>query len=128
MCLGFVGAMVSCLRTALVSPEPTRALWRRQLSSAGVASPPLVKLVVTMTNISWITRSRDAGAAALENRTRILVVAQEPGTGGACAYCHKPIEPTAIEHRVEAVVLGGVRTLHFHRVCQHLWESHEHQI
>jgi hypothetical protein len=31
----------------------------------------------------------------------------------------------AIEHRVQAIVLGSMRTLHFHRICHHLWESHE---
>ena len=78
-----------------------------------------------MTNISWIKRAH-AAAAAPENRTRILAVAREHGTGNECAYCHKPIQPSAVEHRIEAIVLGAVRTLHFHRVCHHLWESHEH--
>lgn len=77
-----------------------------------------------MANISWVASARGA-AAALGNRTTILAVTQGHGSGGECAYCHKPIEPSAVEHRIEALVSGAVRTLHFHRVCHHLWESHE---
>lgn len=78
-----------------------------------------------MDNRSWIEKSQDGRAALLENRARILTVTAAPGTGNDCAYCHKTIAPVSVEHRVEATVLGKVRTLHFHRVCHHLWESHE---
>ena len=76
-----------------------------------------------MSNPSWITRSQDGSAAFLENRTTVMTVTEGHGTGNDCAYCHKTVEPTAVEHRVEAVVLGGGRTLYFHRICHHLWES-----
>jgi hypothetical protein len=78
-----------------------------------------------MSDLSWIARSQDGRAAFFENRTRILAVTTERGTGRNCAYCDKKIEPMSVEHRIEAIVRGGVRTLHFHRVCHHLWESHE---
>jgi hypothetical protein len=78
-----------------------------------------------MDNVSWIAKLQDAGAGFFENRTRILAVTTERGTGQNCAYCYKAIDPMSVEHRIEAIVRGGVRTLHFHRVCHHLWESHE---
>ena len=78
-----------------------------------------------MNNVNWITRSQHGSSALLENRARILAVSAQPGTGSDCAYCHKTIAPTSIEHRVQAIVLGSIRTLNFHRVCHHLWESHE---
>jgi hypothetical protein len=46
-----------------------------------------------------------------------------PGTGGLCAYCHKRIDAGAVEYEVEAYVAAGLRTLHFHRICLHLWEE-----
>jgi hypothetical protein len=45
------------------------------------------------------------------------------GTGGHCAYCEKEIQPQSVEYEVEAYVGAGLRTLHFHRVCLHLWEA-----
>jgi len=78
------------------------------------------------TTTSWIRRVPDGSAVFLENRTRTLTVTEGHGTGHDCAYCHRTIEPAAVERCVQASVLGGVRTLHFHRVCHHLWESHEH--
>lgn len=78
-----------------------------------------------MGNVSWISRSPHGPGAFFENRMRILAVTTGDGTGNDCAYCHKRIDPMSVEHRVEAIVVGKVRTLHFHRICHHLWESHE---
>jgi hypothetical protein len=76
-----------------------------------------------MTTANWIERSEFAQAARTENRARILALTVRTGTGRECAYCHKPIGAEAVEHEVEALVLAGLRVLHFHRVCQHLWEA-----
>ena len=46
-----------------------------------------------------------------------------PGTGGQCAYCHKRIDRETVEYEVDAYIPAGLRTLHFHRVCLHLWEE-----
>jgi len=45
------------------------------------------------------------------------------GTGGLCAYCEKEIQTQSVEYEVDAYVGAGLRTLHFHRVCLHLWEA-----
>jgi hypothetical protein len=45
------------------------------------------------------------------------------GTGGPCAYCEKEIQTQSVEYEVDAYVGAGLRTLHFHRVCLHLWEA-----
>ena len=78
-----------------------------------------------MDNLNWLAKSQHGRATALENRTRILAVSTQPGTGAECAYCSKTITATSVEHWVQAIVRGGVRTLRFHRGCHHLWESHE---
>jgi hypothetical protein len=78
-----------------------------------------------MDNLNWMAKLHDGRAVSFENRTRILAVTTARGTGGNCAYCGKRIDPLSVEHRIQAIVRGGVRTLHFHRVCHHLWESHE---
>jgi hypothetical protein len=58
-----------------------------------------------------------------DNRSRILALTVRTGTGSECAYCHKPIDAETLEHEVQAFVLAEVRVLHFHRICQHLWET-----
>jgi hypothetical protein len=73
-----------------------------------------------MSTSRWIESAR---AADVDNRARILALTVRAGTGTECAYCHKPIEPGAVEHEVEALVLARRRVLHFHRLCQHLWET-----
>lgn len=76
-----------------------------------------------MNGLNWINLSEFAQAACVENRARVLGLTVRAGSGAECAYCHKAIEPEAVEYEVEALVLAGQRVLHFHRVCQHLWES-----
>jgi len=78
-----------------------------------------------MESLSWMAKLQQGRAGSFENRTRVLAVTTERGTGRNCAYCDKRIDPLSIEHRIQAIVRGAVRTLHFHRVCHHLWESHE---
>jgi hypothetical protein len=72
---------------------------------------------------NWIERSEFAAAARMENRARIVSLTIRNGTGETCAYCQKPISPEAVEHEVQATVMATHRVLHFHRVCQHLWED-----
>lgn len=45
------------------------------------------------------------------------------GTGEQCAYCHKEIQPEAVAYEVHAHVAAGLRSLHFHRICLHMWEG-----
>jgi hypothetical protein len=71
----------------------------------------------------WIERSEFAHSAQLDNRARVLALRIRTGSGMECAYCHKPIGADAVEHEVDAMVLAGLRVLHFHRICQHLWEG-----
>ena len=76
-----------------------------------------------MSSSTWIDRSEFVGAARIDNRTRILSLTVHNGTGETCAYCHRPIAPEAVEHEVQATMRAVPRVLHFHRVCQHLWEN-----
>ncbi len=74
----------------------------------------------------WIKRASAATLATLnasENRTRVLALSVRAGSGAPCSYCHKSIDATAVEYEVQAYVHTKVRTLHFHRICHHLWES-----
>jgi len=73
-----------------------------------------------MSTSRWI---ESAKSVDIDNRARILAMTVRAGSGVECAYCHKPIGPGSVEHEVEAVVLTKPRVLHFHRVCQHLWET-----
>jgi hypothetical protein len=73
-----------------------------------------------MNTSSWIERSEPV---RVDNRARILALTVRTGTGIECAYCHKPIGAEAVEHEVEAFVMARMRVLHFHRICQHLWET-----
>jgi hypothetical protein len=61
--------------------------------------------------------------APIENRAGVVRVSVGSGTGGECAYCHKRIDPQTVEYEVDAYIPAGLRTLHFHRVCLHLWEE-----
>ena len=76
-----------------------------------------------MTTLNWISRTTADTPTPIENRARIMYLQVGVGDGAECDYCHKKILPEAVEHKVEALVLGGQRTLRFHRVCHHLWES-----
>jgi hypothetical protein len=76
-----------------------------------------------MNTSSWIERVEPALAVRIDNRARILKLTVREGSGVACAYCNKPIGSDSVEHEVEAFVLASPRLLHFHRICQHLWES-----
>ena len=62
-------------------------------------------------------------AAWMELALEQARMAASAGTGGHCAYCEKEIHPQSVEYEVEAFVGAGLRTLHFHRVCLHLWEA-----
>lgn len=75
-----------------------------------------------MRSPNWLARTQ---AAYVDSRTQIVAIRVGKGSGEECAYCHKPITPDSVEYAVEAIVLGGPRTLHFHRLCHHIWESHE---
>jgi hypothetical protein len=75
-----------------------------------------------MSTQNWINR-QTGHAARLDNRPRVVAVTSSIGTGLECAYCHKPIAPDTVDYEVEALVLGRLRTLHFHRLCQHLWDA-----
>lgn len=61
--------------------------------------------------------------APIENRAGVVRVSVSAGTGGQCAYCHKRIDRETVEYEVDAYIPAGLRTLHFHRVCLHLWEE-----
>ncbi len=71
---------------------------------------------------NWIDRS-GGRAPRIENRARILAVTTSVGSGTECAYCHKPIATDTVDYEVEALLLGQLRTLHFHRVCKYLWDA-----
>ena len=75
-----------------------------------------------MSTPNWIDRPK-ARAPRIDARPRIVAVMASVGTGEECAYCHKPITADAVDYEVEALVLGQLRTLHFHRLCQRLWDA-----
>jgi hypothetical protein len=52
-----------------------------------------------------------------------MAVMASVGDGAECAYCRKPITAKEVDYEVEALVLGRLRTLHFHRLCQRLWDA-----
>jgi len=76
-----------------------------------------------MNATNWLSRALPPSMAAIENRAGVVQVTATCGTGGTCAYCHKPIHPEASAYEVEAYVPAGLRTLLFHRVCLHVWET-----
>lgn len=75
-----------------------------------------------MATQNWIDRPT-ARAARFDSRPRVVAVTPSVGTGLECAYCHKTIGTDTVDYEVEALVLGRLRTLHFHRLCQHLWDA-----
>jgi hypothetical protein len=75
-----------------------------------------------MSTQNWI--DRPAGRAArIESRPRIVAVTPSIGSGTECDYCHELISKDTVDYEVEALVLGQLRTLHFHRLCHYLWEA-----
>ena len=74
-----------------------------------------------MNPMNWMPQSMDARTANFENRARIVRLTIDRGHGAECAYCHKRIGAEEPDYEVEAFVLAGLRTLHFHRACHHLW-------
>lgn len=72
---------------------------------------------------NWISRAVRSSAVQIENRARVLRMDVDSGNGDYCAYCHKQINADDTEYDVDAYVAAGLRNLHFHRVCFHLWES-----
>ena len=72
---------------------------------------------------NWISKVLPFATAPIENRARLVRVSVSSGTGGRCAYCHKQIDRQTVEYEVDAHIPAGLRTLHFHRVCLHLWEE-----
>ena len=75
---------------------------------------------------NWIAVAAAGITGVADNRSRIVALKSGKGSGAPCVYCHKPISADQIEHEVEALVLAGLKTLRFHRVCHHLWESQTH--
>ena len=75
-----------------------------------------------MSGQNWRDRL-EARATRTEGRPRIVAVTTCVGSGAECAYCHKPIAADAVDYEVEALIRGRLRTLHFHRLCQHLWDA-----
>jgi len=71
---------------------------------------------------NWIDRPK-ARAARIDNRPRIVAVMASVGNGEECAYCRKPITAKEVDYEIEALVMGRLRTLHFHRLCQRLWDA-----
>ena len=76
-----------------------------------------------MDRTSWISRVPPSSPGAADNRSRVVRMNIGAGTGAHCAYCHKQIQPDAVEYEVDVYVAAGLRTKHFHRVCLHLWEA-----
>lgn len=76
-----------------------------------------------MSDSSWITKSAAGQEAYLDNRMRIITVSEQDGAGRECAYCGKLIYHGTVARRVKAILPAGIRTLRFHRVCHHLWET-----
>jgi len=73
---------------------------------------------------NWFSKAALHSIPPTENRARVVRVATGPGTGESCAYCYKQIDGQAVQYAVDAYIAAGVlRTLHFHRVCLHLWEA-----
>jgi hypothetical protein len=71
---------------------------------------------------SWISRAQLPPTPSIDNCERVVRMRARAGTDEECAYCHKLIE-AAVELEVDAYLAAGLRTLHFHRICLHLWES-----
>lgn len=76
-----------------------------------------------MNTANWIARALPSAPAPVENRAAVVRVSAGYGTGRQCAYCHKRIDRETVEYAVDAYIAAGLRTLHFHRVCLHLWEE-----
>jgi hypothetical protein len=72
---------------------------------------------------SWMPREGIDSSAPQENRARIVSLTAGPGRGLDCDYCHKSIGADSVDYEVEAHYAGGLRVLHFHRICHHLWEA-----
>jgi hypothetical protein len=64
-----------------------------------------------------------ARTVPIENRSRMVRLSRTHGRGGECDYCRKTIRPDSIQYQVDARVPAGLRTLQFHRICLHLWET-----
>ena len=75
-----------------------------------------------METFNWLARATPHLEQTADG-ARIITLNVGKGTGAECAYCHKTIDPTQLDYTVEAFVLAGLRTLHFHRACHHLWEN-----
>jgi hypothetical protein len=71
----------------------------------------------------WIRRAAPEALAGVGNRASVVGITVCAGNGAACDYCHKEIAAGAVEFRVEAIFHAELRTLHFHRICHHMWES-----
>jgi hypothetical protein len=76
-----------------------------------------------MIALNWLSKTTADPATRIENRARIVRLTVGVGDGTECDYCHKEILPEAVQYEVDAVLLGGERTIRFHRLCHHLWES-----
>jgi hypothetical protein len=75
-----------------------------------------------MNTLDQTSKGVPARTIPIENRSRLVGLTVSSGTGGECAYCHKEIHADAVQYTVEVYVATALRTLHFHRICLHLWE------
>jgi hypothetical protein len=74
----------------------------------------------------WIEQAaRAASVAPSENRSRIVRLFITIGGDTECAYCRKSVNAQTTLYEVDAIVAAGTRRMSFHRLCFHLWESHE---
>jgi hypothetical protein len=71
----------------------------------------------------WIARAAPEALAGVGNRATVIGLSVGDGSGAECDYCHKTIGAGAVEFKVEAIFHAELRTLHFHRICHHMWES-----
>jgi hypothetical protein len=71
----------------------------------------------------WIMRAAPEALAGVGNRARVIELQIVAGSGAECDYCHRSIGANATEYEVKAIIFNGTRTLHFHRLCHHLWEA-----
>jgi hypothetical protein len=76
-----------------------------------------------MNSDHWMMRAAPEALVGIGNRASVVELKVVPGSGAECDYCRRSIEISATEYRVDAIVYTEPRTLHFHRLCHHLWES-----
>jgi hypothetical protein len=76
-----------------------------------------------MNSSHWMMRAGPEALAGVGNRAAVIETNALSGSGAECDYCHRPIDPQAIEHQVTVRRFTELRTLRFHRLCHHMWET-----